>query len=154
MELGAAEGADEGDAAEGVGPVPGADPEHDRGQGLAGELGRLGQAEAALVADLEVVVDEADDAEQDHGDDDQGPGRGERDPAAAEQVDDQVAGDGAEDDHGPAHGRGAALGLVGVGQVDLDELPQPAPAEGPDGQRRPHQPEGQGDGGRDQDPDH
>src|SRR4029453_9992654 len=153
VQLGAADGPDEGDAPEGVGPEPGADRQDDGGERLAGELGRLGQPKAALVADLEVVVDAADDAEQDHGDHDQDAGRGEGDPGAAEQVDGQVADHRPEDHHRPAHGRGAALGLVGVGQVDLDELAQPAPPEGPDGQGGPHQPEGQGDGGRDEDAD-
>jgi hypothetical protein len=149
---GAGERADERDAPEGVGEIPGADGEADRGQCLPAELGGLGEAEAALVADLEVVVDEADQAEGDHGDDHQQAARGEAD--VDQQVGHAVAGHRAEDHHRAAHGRGAALGLVGVGQVDLDELAEVVPTEAPDGQRRADQPNGQGDRRGDQDADH
>ena len=50
-----------------LGPVDGEERERDRHDELPGELGPLVEAEAALVADADPVVDHADDAGADDG---------------------------------------------------------------------------------------
>ena len=94
--------------------------EDHRDHGLADELGPAAQAEAALPVDLDVVVEEADDAEPDEQEEQQ-QGRGAR-GVAGDQGGEEVGEHRGQHDHQAAHGRRAALGVVRGRSVVADQL--------------------------------
>ena len=136
-------------AADGLVPVAGQvqrdDAEDGADQGLADQLGAHVQAEAVLLADLEVVVDEPEHAGTDEQPQQHDPGRGGRGGGelllhlrqgeAQGQVAGHVGEHGTQDEHHPTHGRGALLGQVGLRSLAADRLVGPQPGEQPDGQR-------------------
>ena len=127
--------------------------EADADDELAEELRAGAQAEAALVADLDEVVEEADDAEADHQEQQQHAGRV-RAAAAVDrdrQVGRGVAGDRRPDDRDAAHRRRAALDQVALRAVHPDLLAEAAAAEVGDDERGEQDRGDQADDGGDQD---
>ena len=114
------------------------------GQGddqLAGRLGPLVEAEAALAVHLDPVVDQSDSgraADGQHGD--QSSGR-----EGAVDVRDQIADDGRPDDGHPSHGRRAGLGEVALGTVLADLLTDALRSQPVDEERRAEHGDQQGD---------
>ena len=102
--------AGEGQRRRGVGPVHGQLGEDDGAAELRRRLGPLVQPQAPLVADLDPVVQEADDAERHHGQHGQVPGAGEADLGA--DVPHGVPEHHAADDGQPPHGGRARLDAV------------------------------------------
>src|SRR5699024_97943 len=119
--------ADEGDRGGGgcgavrVGELQRQHREDDADEGLQHELLPGAQAEAALLADLDEVVGEADGAEPDHEEEDEQAAHRRRGPRP--EVGEEVGQHGGEDDHRPAHRGGAPLGVVARRPVVADELP-------------------------------
>ena len=104
-----------------VGKLQHEDREEHCDERLSGEFLLGAQAEAALLADLEVVVEEADDPQPGHEEEheDARPRRG----GPETQVRHGIRNQRGQHDDGPTHGRGAALGVVGGRAVIADELP-------------------------------
>ena len=97
------------------------EPAEDQGDhGLADHLRLAAQAEAALLGDLDVVVEEADQAHPDE-EEEQQQRRGRR-LRLGDQLGHEVADDGREDDDDAAHGGRAALGVVAGRAVVADLL--------------------------------
>ena len=85
-------------------------------QGLGHQLGPAAQPLVALLDNLEIVVEEADEAEA-QGHQDQEPDKG-----VVQLGPQDGGGQNGENDHQPPHGGGAGLGLVGLGAVFPDIL--------------------------------
>ncbi len=131
-----------------VGEPQGQDGERERHDGLPGQLGLRPQPQAALLDDLDVVVDEADQAQARHQEQDEQPGHPRR--AEHQQVTDGVPGQRGQDDHPTAHGRRPSLGVVRGGAVVADQLAVALADEQPDGQRGAQQGEHQRGGAGEQ----
>src|SRR5690606_27644233 len=110
-----------------VGPGDAGRGEADGDDEQAAHLGPLGQAEVALVHDLDPVVERAHDRGAGDGQHDQDAGAGEHETTV--DVPGRVAGHRGDDDGDAAHGRRARLGDVAVGDVLVDRL---AHAVGPE----------------------
>jgi hypothetical protein len=128
------------------------DGEHRPHDDLPGDLRPTAEPEAALVAHLEEVVEEPDHTEADHHEQHEHPA--ERELVPADQVADEVAEHGADDQDDAAHGRRAALRVVGLRAVVADELAPAEPVEELDERRRHQQREGEGEPAADQQRDH
>ena len=135
-----------------VGELQGQHRPGDADEGLADDLALGVEPEGALLGDLDVVVEEADDPQPDHEVEQEQP-RGVGQPAGGE-VGDGVAEHGGGDDDDPAHGGRAALGEVRRRAVLADELPVVLLHEQPDEQRGAQQREHERDGARDEDGHH
>ena len=92
------------------------DGRHQGHQGLGHQLGPAAEPLVVLFDDLEVVVEETDEAEA-QGYQDQKPDKG-----VVQLGPQDGGGQGGENDHQPPHGGGAGLGKVGLGAVFPDIL--------------------------------
>ena len=109
---------EKGDGQGGVESRVGVEPDgrHQGHQGLGHQLGPAAEPLVVLFDDLEVVVEETDEAEA-QGYQDQKP-----DIGVVQLGPQDGGGQGGENDHQPPHGGGAGLGLVGLGAVFPDVL--------------------------------
>src|SRR5262252_9220895 len=107
--------------------------EHRAHHRLPGQLGAAAQAQAPLLADLDEVVDDTDEAEPGHQHHDQQPGH--RGHLPGGHVPDEVPDHRGDDDNRPAHGGRAPLGDVRRRALFPDQLPVSAPGEDLDRQR-------------------
>src|SRR6185312_999127 len=128
------------------------DPEDRGGEHLADDLGRLVEAEVAGAAQLDEVVEEADDPQR--GREEQHQHRRRADLLAGDHVREQVAQPYRDHDRDPAHGGGAALGLVALRAFRADLLPEALPGEEADEVRREQDGDRQCDARGDEDAPH
>ena len=119
---------------------------------LADELRGLVQAQVALAAQLDEVVEEADDAQR-RGEE-QHQQRRRRDRLPGQRVRDEVPHPNSDHDRHPAHGRGAALGPVALRALLADLLAEALPREEPDQVRGEQDRDRERDPGRDEDASH
>src|SRR6478735_1799490 len=126
--------------------------EHECDDRLADHLRAAAQAGAVLSADLEEVVEEADDAEPHQQEDQQQRRGGGR--LTGDQLGREVADDGGQHDDRAAHGRRTALDVVGGRTVVADRLPESLPREEPDRVARAEQGDQQGESSSEQDGSH
>ena len=101
-------------------------PKTTRDHGLADHLGLAAQAQAALLGDLDEVVEEADQAHADEQEEQQ-QRRGRRASLWVISLASEVADHRGQDDDDAAHGGRAALGVVG-GRAVVADLLAVAPA--------------------------
>ena len=137
--------------------------EHDGDQRLAHELLPPREAEAALSADLGVVVEESDQAESDEQEEHEQGAEGDtavdhlERPGGAQELEDrvraEVAGEGCRDDDDATHGGLSPLDVV-VGEVVVDELTPASPDQERDERFRAQQCHCHGDATSKQDVDH
>ena len=116
---------------------------------LAGQLLLRAQAQAALLGDLDEVVEEADDPQPGHEEEDEQAAH--RGQLQGHQVRGRVGDEHRAHDDGAAHRRRAALGVVRRGAVVADELAVAALDEEPDEHRRPEQSRDERDSAGDED---
>src|SRR6266536_2562883 len=123
--------------------------EHDTDHHLAGELRTASQAEAALLIDLDEIVDETDEPEPAHQAEHQNPGHRYR--RQRDHVPDKVTNERRDYDHRAAHGWRTPLARVSGWSLFPDQLAIAMQAEDPNGQRCADQREHERDRGRDED---
>src|SRR5699024_1613612 len=121
-------------------------------EALAQDLAQGAQSQAALLRDLDVVVEEAHGAQAHRQPEDEESG--DRGSGAREQVSQEVREDCGADDDDAAHRGGAALRRVRLGAVIADELAVALLDEDADERRRADQGEHEGDDRGEDDSDH
>src|SRR5699024_5818295 len=103
-----------------IAPVNGQHRKRQSNNDLTNRLSAASQTEATLFGDLDVIVDEPDQAEP--AEQEQQEQRRYAGLPSGRQLGDGITGDDGEHDNQPAHGGGAAFGVMGRRSVIADQL--------------------------------